>query len=161
MGFSTTALCALLALSASGAAGPLPLPAAPAAAQAHSEIMAALRSLNSARYRLNSAATVYGGHRVKAEQLTDQAIRECHAAIDYATTKHVERIPPAPPMSKGRRKPARGYPAMHDAVNELTVARNHLQKAARDFGGHRVNALKLTNQAINECHAALSYVHAK
>lgn len=160
IGVSTTALCVFLAYPAGAPAGPLPAPAAPAA-RAHPQIMAALRSLNSARYHLNGAATVYGGHRVKAEQLTEQAIRECHAAVDYANTKHVERLPPGPPLSKGQRKPARGYPGIHDALNELTVARNHLQKAAKNFGGHRAHALRLTNQAIRECQAALSYVHAK
>ncbi|HUY12709.1 MAG TPA: hypothetical protein VMX16_03630 [Terriglobia bacterium] len=160
IGFGALALGVLLAYLAATPVRALPAPAA-GAPQGHPQIMAALRSLNSARYQLNGAATVYGGHRAKAEQLTDQAIRECHAAIDYARTKHVERIPPAPPMSKGQRKAERGYPAMHAALNDLTVASNHLQRAAKVFGGHRANALRFANQAINECHAALRYVHAK
>jgi hypothetical protein len=159
IGFGTMSLCVLLSLPISALALPIAAPGAPA--NAHPEIMAALRSLHQARFHLNGAATVYGGHRVKAEQLTDQAIRELHAAVDYANTKHVERLPGAPPMSKGQRKPQKGYPYIHDAINELTAARSHLQKAASDFGGHKLNAIKLINQAIGECQASLRYVHAK
>ncbi|MGH9455611.1 MAG: hypothetical protein ACRD2O_16760, partial [Terriglobia bacterium] len=166
IGLTVIALCAALGISTAMLAQPIPIPptlagAAAGPAQGHPEIQAALSSLQAARNHLHTAATVYGNHRTNAERLTDQAIQECRAALDYAATKHVEHLPAAPPMATGQRKPVKGYPEIHQALNALSSARNDLQKAATDFGGHRVNALKFTNQAINECHAALNYVHSK
>ncbi|MGH9432447.1 MAG: hypothetical protein ACRD3T_12980 [Terriglobia bacterium] len=166
VGLTTMLVGVLLALPAAGLAKPAPASAIRGGAgarpaQGHPEMQAALRALDSARHHLNHAATVYGGHRGNALKATDQAIHEIHAALDYAATKHVERIPPAPAALGGQRKPVKGYPFVHDALSELNTAKAHLQKGSSDFGGHRVAALKFTNQAIDECHAALSYVHAK
>ncbi len=49
----------------------------------HPEIRAALRALENAKHHLESAAHDFGGHRVKALEHTEQAIRECHEALEY------------------------------------------------------------------------------
>lgn len=41
-------------------------------------------------------------------------------------------------------------PHMQRALDALNVAQNQLQIAAPDKGGHRVNAINLVQQAINE-----------
>ncbi len=70
---------------------PASLASGPAAPQAgggerqemHPEIRAALRHLNQARESLAHAAHDFGGHRAKALELTDSAIRECREALEY------------------------------------------------------------------------------
>jgi hypothetical protein len=44
----------------------------------------ALEALRNARHHLQLAAPDHGGHRNRAIQLTDQAIAETQAGIDYA-----------------------------------------------------------------------------
>ena len=41
-------------------------------------------------------------------------------------------------------------PHMQNALNDLNQAQNQLQIAIPDKGGHRVNAINLVQQAINE-----------
>ncbi len=53
--------------------------------------------------------------------------------------------------------PAEHHPEIRAALDALQNARNHLGHGAHDFGGHRAAALNLTNQAIEQCRAALRY----
>ena len=55
--------------------------ARPGGRERHPEIRRALRALQNAKNSLQSGAHDFGGHRVKAVQLVDQAIQECHAAL--------------------------------------------------------------------------------
>lgn len=48
-------------------------------------------------------------------------------------------------------------PLMHTALHHLQVARNSLEKATNDKGGHRVKALELVRQAIAEVKAGVAY----
>src|SRR5947209_2357753 len=48
----------------------------------HPELKKALHNLEQAKRNLQNAARDFKGHRAKAEQLTDEAIREVHAAMD-------------------------------------------------------------------------------
>jgi hypothetical protein len=43
-----------------------------------------------------------------------------------------------------------GQPNMESALDSLLSAKSSLERAAHNKGGHRVRALELTNQAINE-----------
>jgi len=49
------------------------------------------------------------------------------------------------------------HPEMHRALHALERAKEDLEHAAHDFGGHRAKALELTNQAIQEVKAGLAY----
>jgi hypothetical protein len=49
------------------------------------------------------------------------------------------------------------HPVLRRAMANLQRARTNLQNAAQDFGGHRVKALELTNQAIQEVQAAMAF----
>ncbi|MGH9351863.1 MAG: hypothetical protein ACRD2G_06860 [Terriglobia bacterium] len=51
--------------------------------------------------------------------------------------------------------PAEPHPEIREALEALQNARNLLSHGAHDFGGHRAAALNLTNQAIEQCRAAL------
>jgi hypothetical protein len=45
---------------------------------------------------------------------------------------------------------------MVNALNDLQAANNELSQASHDKGGHRVNAIQLVNQAINEVNAGIA-----
>ncbi len=47
----------------------------------HPEVRRALRTLQRAKDELKEGAHDFGGHRQKALELTEQAIQECHQAL--------------------------------------------------------------------------------
>jgi hypothetical protein len=47
-------------------------------------------------------------------------------------------------------------PHMQNALNDLNLAKGELQVAMHNKGGHRVNALNLTKQAIGEVEAGIA-----
>jgi len=48
-------------------------------------------------------------------------------------------------------------PHMQAALDDLRAARDQLQESERNKGGHRVEALRLTNQAIDEVQAGIDH----
>ena len=48
-------------------------------------------------------------------------------------------------------------PHMQGALADLQAARGELQAALPDKGGHRANAMRLTNQAILETEAGIGF----
>lgn len=66
---------------------------------------------------------------------------------------------PAAPAPKAT--PAAAVPEPHPEIREalasLRHARMHLQDAAHDFGGHRVDALKATDEAIRQLEICLKF----
>jgi hypothetical protein len=67
----------------------------------------------------------------------------------------------APAASKAAAVPsaaaAEPHPEIHDALNALRRAKDHMEHAAHDFGGHRVEALRATQEAINQLEICLKY----
>jgi hypothetical protein len=49
------------------------------------------------------------------------------------------------------------HPQIRDAIAALRRAKEHLEHAAHDFGGHRVDAVKATNAAIQQLEICLKY----
>jgi hypothetical protein len=49
------------------------------------------------------------------------------------------------------------HPEIAAAMNHLREAKQNLEHAAHDFGGHRANALKHVNEALEECRLALEF----
>jgi hypothetical protein len=49
------------------------------------------------------------------------------------------------------------HPEIRKAQRKLEAAKDDLQHAAHDFGGHREKAIDLINQAENELNQALAY----
>jgi len=50
-----------------------------------------------------------------------------------------------------------GQPHMDAALGELQAARQELQAAVSDKGGHRVNAIRLVDDAIAETQAGIDF----
>jgi len=55
--------------------------------------------------------------------------------------------------------PAQGerHPQIQAAIQALENAKHHLQEASHDFGGHRVDALRATDEAIHQLQICLQY----
>ena len=49
------------------------------------------------------------------------------------------------------------HPEIREALESLRRARKHMAEAAHDFGGHRVDALKATDEAIRQLEICLRY----
>ncbi len=53
--------------------------------------------------------------------------------------------------------PAEPHPEIHEAIASLRHAKEHLEHAAHDFGGHRVEAIRATDEAIRQLEECLKY----
>jgi len=53
--------------------------------------------------------------------------------------------------------PAEPHPEIREALGALRRAKEHVEHAAHDFGGHRVEAIEATNQAIKQLELCLKY----
>jgi hypothetical protein len=49
------------------------------------------------------------------------------------------------------------HPEIEAAIHALENAKHHLQDARHDFGGHRVDALRATDEAIHQLQICLQY----
>jgi hypothetical protein len=49
------------------------------------------------------------------------------------------------------------HPEINAAIRALEAARLHLQRAAHDFGGHRVKAIRAIDAALGQLRLALKY----
>lgn len=52
---------------------------------------------------------------------------------------------------------AERHPAIHSAEKDLRHAKDTLEHADHDFGGHRVKAIEHVNAALDELHLALDF----
>jgi len=138
-----TILAALVLLSIVGIAGAVPDQPNMQAARGH---------LISARNSLQRATPDKGGHRVNAIGLVNRAIAEVNAGIafdrrhNHASSMTLETLFAATP----------DQPNMQNALNALEQARDSLNRATADKGGHRNKALGLVNDAISEVKAGIS-----
>ncbi len=58
------------------------------------------------------------------------------------------------PAAHHERKGER-HPELHKAMHKLRGAKQDLEKAAQDYGGHKVKAIEAINQALAELRAAI------
>jgi hypothetical protein len=49
------------------------------------------------------------------------------------------------------------HPEIRESIAALRRAKEHMEHAAHDFGGHRVEALKATDEAIRQLEICLKY----
>lgn len=109
-------------------------------------MQAARSSLQTAKAELQKATPDKGGHRVNAIKLVNAAILEVNAGIafdrqhNHASALSVERLFAVGP----------DQPHMQNALTALENAKDSLEKATTDKGGHRVKALGFVKDAIDE-----------
>ena len=97
---------------------------------------AARADLQKAKTELNLATRDKAGHRAKAVNLVNEALGQVNAGIQYAR-RHSHATAP-------------DQPHMQAALDALESARNNLDKANPDKGGHRAKAIDLVKDAIAE-----------
>ena len=61
------------------------------------------------------------------------------------------------PATPAAATPAEPHPQIREALAALRRAKEHMENAAHDFGGHRVEALKATDEAIRQLEVCLKY----
>jgi hypothetical protein len=71
-------------------------------------------------------------------------------------------VPAAPAPKNPQPAPAAApaaepHPEIREAIAALRNARAHMEHAAHDFGGHRVDALRATDDAIRQLEICLRY----
>lgn len=59
--------------------------------------------------------------------------------------------------SPARSQKAEPHPEIMAAIRSLQVARDHLEHAAHDFGGHRVEAIGAIDAALRQLHLCLDH----
>ena len=79
-----------------------------------------------------------------------------------AAPNHASPAPaaaPAPtPAPAATPAPAPGpHPEIEDAIRSLHHAKDHLEHASHDFGGHRVDAIHAVDEAIHQLEICLKY----
>jgi hypothetical protein len=75
------------------------------------------------------------------------------AAPNKANAPAASALPATPAATPA----AEPHPEIRDAIAALRRAKDHMEHAAHDFGGHRVDAIKATDEAIHQLEICLKY----
>ncbi len=67
--------------------------------------------------------------------------------------------PPAAQAADKDKEEKERHPRLRAALHELREARKELKEADHDFGGHREEAVKATDHAIEQIEKALKWAH--
>lgn len=110
---------------------------------------AARNSCNLALGFFRHATADKGGHRANAMSMTSRAIAEINLGIAY-DRRHDSDFDANDVVTSDQ-------PNMIKAKDALKDARENLEKATDDKGGHRVAALKLVNDAIDEAQRGIDW----
>ena len=132
-------LILLGAITVAGAAGDQP------------NMQAARADLQTAKRELQQATADKGGHRVNAISLVNRAIAEVNAGINFD-----RRHNHASALTAGTLFGTPDQPHMERAKDALESAKNNLERATADKGGHRAKALDLVKEAIDEVKKGIS-----
>jgi hypothetical protein len=127
-------------------------PSGAAGAPRHAHLHHSLRELREARTELKEAAHDFGGHRVKALEAVDAAIKQIDAAL-RATGDNIK----GGKVDADIYKKYTHHPHIHHAIHELREARTELREARHNFGGHREAAIRDINYAIEQLELALKF----
>jgi hypothetical protein len=104
------------------------------------EFQPGIAAMTAAKTALEGAGSAWGGHRVKAIHLIDQALTACgqHSAT------------PGEMKSGGADVEA----ALQTGITQLTSAQNDFSQSTNAWGGRRDKAINFMNQALQELQAA-------
>jgi hypothetical protein len=99
---------------------------------------------------LRRATADKGGHRANTMRMVNQAINEINEGIAY--DRHHDSD-----FDDSTIVDLSDQPNMVAAKDALKDARSNLEKATEDKGGHRVQALKWVNDAIDEAQRGIDW----
>jgi hypothetical protein len=127
----------------------------------HPQIRKAIVALDHAKADLQNAEHDYCGHRAEALEAVNRALEQLKKALDYDKHEHAS-MPVA--SSTGVDSELTGvaangekmerHPNIYAAIRALEGAKNDLQHAAHDFGGHRDEAVEVVEGAIKQLRQA-------
>ena len=117
---------------------------------------AAKNNLNQAKGNLNKATADKGGHRNKALALVNDAIEEVNKGIAYDRHNGREDFNEED-LFAGTTPAAPDQAFMQKAKDNLQQAKNNLNNATPDKGGHRNKALDLVKDAIDQVEKGIAY----
>jgi len=79
------------------------------------------------------------------------------ATLTAVLTLPLAAAQPSNPTRPASRVAQEPHPQIMAAIRALEAARLHLQRAAHDFGGHRVKAIRAIDAALVQLKLALQY----
>ena len=118
-------------------------PAAAPAGAVPPAIQAGITAMLSAKANLQKAGDKWGGHRIKAIKLIDQALDACGQM----------QTPTKGEMTSGSTDITS---SLQTAITQLTTAQNDFKNAKNPWGGRRDKALPLITQALQELQLAIT-----
>jgi len=165
----TAAMVASMAAAASAQAAPqpynpnVPPPNGEFRQQSAADVAMMSERIGHMIAHLQADARDYGGHRVNAIHILENAQGELNAAAQFAAAHgYVIQTPPV-----GRRNPyaVRRPPVTSDTQIQRAQANlqhmiARLQRDSHDFGGHRVAAVNLMQEADGALNAAIQFAAA-
>lgn len=104
------------------------------------EFQSGVAAMTAAKTALEGAGTEWGGHRIKAIRLINQALNAC-GQRDAATGQAQAKSPDQPA-------------ALQTGITQLTNAQNVFSQSTNAWGGRRDKAVNFINQALTELQAA-------
>jgi len=89
-------------------------------------------------------------------------ILACAFLVSTHAAPNNANVPAAPaasalPATPAAATPAEPHPQIREALEALRRAKAHMEHAAHDFGGHRVEAIEATNKAIKQLEICLQF----
>jgi len=108
------------------------------------EFQAAIAQMISAKGDLEKAGDKWGGHRVKAIGIIDQALRA---------------VGQPPVASRNEMKSGNtDEPAlMNSGISKLNTAKSEFEKSGNQWGGRRAKAVSLIDEALKELQVGIEY----
>ena len=75
----------------------------------------------------------------------------------HAAPKVKAATPTASAAAQPAANPAERHPEIREAIEALRRAKAHMEHAAHDFGGHRVEAIHATDEALHQLEECLKF----
>lgn len=102
--------------------------------------------------------------KLKIMSLSALVIFALALCLSVTTTPASPKAPAAAAVPAATPQPAAApaalpepHPEIREAIGALRVAKDHLQHAAHDFGGHRVEAIKAIDESLHQLQDCLKY----
>jgi hypothetical protein len=101
--------------------------------------------------------------KLKIMSLSALVIFALALCLSVTTTSASPKTPAAAAVPAATPQPAapaalpEPHPEIREAIASLRMARNHLEHAAHDFGGHRVEAIKAIDESLHQLQDCLKF----
>ena len=119
----------------------------------HPHMHRALHEMREAHKELKEARHDFGGHREKALEALDAAIKETIKALEAVGDEFKGWTP-----KKGAYDGYKNHPHLRHALHEMREAHKQLKEASNNFGGHKEKALKDLDLAIRQVEKCIEHI---